>query len=113
MKLSYEKADGSTVSLRLMPRNHAQPVTLGRGRDATVMLDDPKASRIHTAIRYWDDIFIVRDMTSSNGTLLNGEKIEVAKINPGDVIQIGDTKITVTSEPNRSDVTVVNKQPEE
>ncbi len=110
MKLSYEKPDGSNVSIRLMPRNHAQPVTLGRGRDASVILDDPKASRIHTAIRYWDDIFIVRDMNSSNGTFLNGEKIGVAKIAPGDIIQIGDTRITVTSEPNRSDVTVVDKQ---
>ena len=112
MKLIYEKPDGTSVNVRLMPRNHAQAVTIGRGKDATVMLDDPKASRIHTAIRYWDDIFIVRDMGSSNGTILNGEKIEVARLNPGDVIKIGDTTINSASEPNRSDVTVVKSQGE-
>lgn len=109
MKLVYEKPDGTSVNVRLMPRNHAKPVTIGRGRDATIILDDPKTSRIHTAIRYWDDIFIVRDMGSSNGTFLNDEKIEVARLSPGDVIKIGNTTITTSSESNRSDVTVVNR----
>lgn len=110
MLLVYKKADGTEARVRLKTISHATPITIGRGQEADIAIDDPKASRVNSSIRYWDDIFIVRDMSSSNGTLLNGEKIEVAKLNPGDVIKIGSTEIQVQSESTRSDVTSVIKE---
>lgn len=110
MLLAYKKTDGSEAKVRLKTLTHSAPVTMGRDKHAGIVLDDPQASRIHAAIRYWDDIFIIRDMGSINGTLLNGEKIDVAKLSPGDIIVIGNTEITVTSESSRSDVTAVIKQ---
>ncbi len=110
MLLTYKKPDGTEAKVRLKTISHSSPVTIGRDKNAHIALDDPQSSRINTAIRYWDDIFIVRDMESSNGTLLNGEKIEVAKLNPGDVIKVGNTEINVVGEMTRSDVTAVIKQ---
>ena len=109
MLLTYTMGDGTQKSLRLKTISHAQPITIGRGKDADIPLEDSKASRIHCAVRYWDGIFVMRDMNSSNGTLLNGEKVEVVKLNSGDVIKIGNTEIKVTSEGTKSDVTVVSR----
>lgn len=114
MILSYVKSDGTEAKVRLKPISHAPPVTLGRDKSADVVIDDPKCSRIHAAIRYWDDIYVIRDMGSSNGTYLNGQKIEVAKLAPGDVIKIGNVEIRAESEFSRTDVTqVLRNKPEE
>lgn len=106
MLITHTKSDGKKITLRLKSVSHAPPVTFGRGDDATVTIDDAKCSRIHAAIRYWDDIFIVRDMHSSNGTFLNGEKIDVALLCPGDVIKIGDTEFQADTEAGSADVTM-------
>ena len=105
MLLVYTKKSGTTARIRLKTISRATPITIGRDKSADITLDDPECSRIHTAIRYWDDIFVVRDMGSSNGTLVNGKKIDVAQLNPGDIIKIGDTELTATAEQAGSDVT--------
>ena len=105
MLLTYKQSDGSETRIRLKTISHAAPITLGRDKAASIVLDDPECSRIHTAIRYWDDIFVVRDLGSSNGTYVNGEKIDVAKLNPGDLIKIGNTELLASTEQSRSDVT--------
>lgn len=106
MLLVIKKKDGTEnrVRIREIPRAHT--VTIGRGKDATIPIEDPKSSRINTAILYWDDIFVIRDVDSSNGTYVNGQKVEVAKLAPGDVIKIGDTEILTESEATSSDATV-------
>jgi len=104
MLLSYTKADGHAVKMRLKAVPHSPTVTLGRGKEATITIEDGHCSRIHCAIMFWDDIFVIRDKGSSNGTLVNGAKIEVSKLKSGDVIKIGDTEITATSEASTSDL---------
>ena len=107
MILSYQDSNGTTHKLRLKAIT-IKPITIGRGKEADVQLDDGNCSRVHCAIRYWDDIFVVRDMNSRNGTYLNGNKIEVAKLNPNDVLKIGNTEMHVQAEAGSSlDVTMV------
>ncbi len=108
MILRYmDQESGKTKMIRLKTITQAPPVTLGRGENASVVIDDARCSRIHTAIRYWDDIFIIRDMNSSNGTLINGEQIKVCQLEPGDIIKIGDTELTCYAEEgSRGDVTI-------
>jgi pSer/pThr/pTyr-binding forkhead associated (FHA) protein len=110
MLLVYKKADGTEARVRLKTISRAAPITIGRDQSADIAIEDPQASRVNCAIRYWDDIFVIRDMASSNGTYLNGQKIEVTKLNPGDVIKIGGTEIRVQSDATRSDVTAVIKE---
>ena len=110
MILTYKNPDGTEARVRLKTISHAAAITIGRDKSADIALDDAQASRINCAIRYWDDIFVIRDMGSSNGTIINGQKIEVAKLSPGDVIKVGNTEITVISEKSRSDVTAVIKE---
>ena len=112
MLLTYQGADGAVKTVRLKTIPHAKSITIGRGKEADICLEDTKASRINTAIRYWDDIFVVRDMKSHNGTYLNGQKIEVAKLSGNDVLKVGDTEIHIsTEEGSSSDVTLTSKPP--
>jgi len=106
MLLSYKKADGSSAKIRLKTIPRSPEITIGRGKEAKITIDDARSSRIHCSILYWNDIFVIRDMNSSNGTFLNGEKIEVAKLNPGDVITVGDTEIHASTEAGNLDVTM-------
>lgn len=70
------------------------PVILGRDETLPVKLDDPQASRRHCQIEQGDGSnFTVRDLNSTNGTLLNGRKITRATVTDGDRIKIGETII--------------------
>ena len=105
MILRITKPDGKVQTLRMNIELTGKPVTIGR--DAEVKLDDLECSRVHCAIRDWDGMHIIRDMKSHNGTFVNGQKISLAELRPGDVISIGKTQITVAAEEgSHTDVTV-------
>ncbi len=107
MILSYKDPNGNARKLRLKTIA-VKPITIGRGKEADVQIEDGNCSRVHCAIRYWDDIFVVRDMHSRNGTFLNGNKIDVAQLKPGDVLKIGNTEMHAQPEAGSSlDVTMV------
>jgi two-component system cell cycle response regulator len=71
-------------------------VTLGRALDADVRLNDAKASRLHACISAEVDpdsgrtVFRVKDLNSTNGTLVNGRAVSEAVLTHGDKILIGD-----------------------
>ncbi len=70
----------------------AGPVFIGRA-NCHVILEDRKSSRRHVSVEFRDGKHVLQDLGSSNGTLLNGEKLTGERIlESGDEIQIGDTK---------------------
>lgn len=70
----------------------AFPIILGRDESLAIRIDDPQASRRHCQIEAMDGAsFTVRDLNSTNGTLLNGRKITRATVSDGDRIKIGET----------------------
>jgi pSer/pThr/pTyr-binding forkhead associated (FHA) protein len=64
-------------------------VTLGRGPGTDLAFDDTAMSREHAAIEFGSDGFQLRDLDSTNGTLLNGGEVKVAEIKHGDRFQVG------------------------
>lgn len=68
--------------------------TIGRS-DATVLLLDDEVSRQHAEIE-WSGArgYLIRDLGSRNGTLVNGESIEHCQLNFGDEIIVGSVKLT-------------------
>jgi class 3 adenylate cyclase len=71
-------------------------LTLGRGDDAGVPIDDPEISRAHAVVNPTADGLEVQDLGSLNGTWVNGERISAAtRLARGDVIKIGATRIEV------------------
>jgi pSer/pThr/pTyr-binding forkhead associated (FHA) protein len=67
-------------------------LSIGRSRDADVPIEDRYASGVHARVFPRGDRFLVEDMNSTNGTLLNGASLRgEAELIDGDTIQIGDT----------------------
>jgi Protein of unknown function (DUF3662)/FHA domain len=65
-------------------------VTLGRSRQCDIVLDDPNVSRQHAEIRPRGDAWVLTDLGSTNGSLLNGHRIDGPEvIKPGDEIELG------------------------
>jgi class 3 adenylate cyclase len=76
----------------------AERLTVGRGADAGLLIDDPEISRAHAAFRPTDDGLELQDLGSMNGTWVNGERIITSTpLAPGDVVKIGTTRIEVLS----------------
>lgn len=69
---------------------------LGRGTDADIRVEDPGVSRKHCEIVVGNPA-LVRDLKSTNGTLLNGEKISEAPLEDGAVVKIGGTSLVYRS----------------
>jgi hypothetical protein len=69
-------------------------VTLGRGLESDIRLKDIKASRRHCQIVKTSQGYQCLDLSSGNGTYVNGVQIKQQPLNPGDKIQIGSTTIT-------------------
>lgn len=83
---------------RKVPRTFVLPLdkafALGRASGPnTVAIADPTVSGQHLKIVCKDGVFYVVDLGSTNGTLLNGERVRSAKLHPGDVIRAGEVEL--------------------
>jgi hypothetical protein len=69
-------------------------VTLGRSRQCDVVLDDANISRQHAEIRPRGGAWVLTDLGSTNGSLINGRRLDHPEvIKPGDEIEIGTSAI--------------------
>lgn len=68
-----------------------EKIKIGRGKSCDVILTEKSSSREHAVIIRLGGGFLLRDLGSSNGTLLNGEAIKEAELANEDVISIGNT----------------------
>jgi hypothetical protein len=77
-------------------KEFSQPrVILGRSRDADYRVNDPNVSRRHAMI-YWEDgRLYLKDLGSTNGTLLNGRPVSTGLLASGDTISVGGIGIVV------------------
>lgn len=64
---------------------------VGRGMSCHLKLTDPGTSRVHASFSLLGDGWHLKDNSSKNGTLVNGEPVKTALLRPGDQIQIGQT----------------------
>lgn len=73
------------------------PLTIGRTPDNQLAVNDIKASSHHAEIRPDGQGYSITDMGSTNGTFVNGQRLELhmpRQLNSGDTIRIGDTPYT-------------------
>jgi pSer/pThr/pTyr-binding forkhead associated (FHA) protein len=77
-------ADGPSILLD-------KPILLfGRHQECDVQLNSKKVSRRHCCLAQVEDYFVVRDLGSTNGVKINGEKVQEGKLIPGDELIIGN-----------------------
>jgi pSer/pThr/pTyr-binding forkhead associated (FHA) protein len=72
----------------------AGPTVVGRQPDCDLMIDEPYVSGEHAELSNSGGRWFVRDLASTNGTFLNGHRVEgYADIHPGDVVQFGRVQL--------------------
>lgn len=74
---------------------------VGRGSDADIRLSDTAASRQHLQLIWDGKAGIARDLGSTNGTKINGQRFREAALSPETVITIGQTALRFHLTPNR------------
>ncbi len=71
---------------------------IGRGQDADIRLADTGVSRRHAVVRYDGRAVLIEDLGSTNGTLVNGQRIRTSRLQQGDVIRAGHSVIVFRME---------------
>jgi len=82
-------AEGQTIQLG----HGVSGISLGRSADNDVVVDDPLVSRHHARISQQNGQYVIVDSGSSNGTVVNGNKVQTQSLSPGAVIKLGDTEL--------------------
>jgi serine/threonine protein kinase len=78
---------------------HAGPdLMLGRSKDAYYTVNDPQVSRNHCQVLREGDRITIICNGGYGGTLINGKKIEREVLKPGDILQVGDTKLRLQTD---------------
>jgi len=73
--------------------------TIGRSRQADVVVNDPNVSREHAEIRPRGGSWVITDLGSTNGSQLNGRRIDASEVlRSGDEIELGASLMTFTLE---------------
>jgi pSer/pThr/pTyr-binding forkhead associated (FHA) protein len=99
-----------------------EDITIGRGLENSIVIDDIQISRNHMRIFRKDDGIYIKDLKSTNGTLLNGKALKkTQKLRNGDTVTIGESNIfevqipgeAPKEKPARREKAVVKEQPED
>jgi hypothetical protein len=94
--IAAEIHEGALVGSLVLPDGRRVPlgehtIVLGRMADCDVVVADPRSSRRHAEIRPSGSGFVVTDLGSMNGTLVNGTAIREQPLADGDEIRLGNT----------------------
>ncbi|MEZ6095393.1 MAG: FHA domain-containing protein [Pirellulaceae bacterium] len=87
----------STITLRIIDgadrgKTYADlstPVSIGREAGNSIQLNDDRVSRFHMKIHMDRENYVLTDLESTNGTMVNGEEASVKILRFGDVIRVG------------------------
>jgi len=69
--------------------------TVGRAPRADFVLDAALVSRLHFLISAAADNLEVVDLKSTNGTFVNGKRVQKARLGEGDTLRVGRVTLTV------------------
>ncbi|HSN69466.1 MAG TPA: FHA domain-containing protein [Thermoanaerobaculia bacterium] len=84
--VSFLAPDGEETPHRLDP---GRAVRIGRDSDNEIVLRDPRVSRHHARIVFEKGFFVIYDLASANGTIVNGKRVSIAPLVDGAVIRLG------------------------
>jgi pSer/pThr/pTyr-binding forkhead associated (FHA) protein len=76
------------------------PATIGRGRDASIVLPHPLVSRRHCELYEAAGQLMVRDLGSLNGTFVNSERVTESPLPAGELLTIGTVTFRAVYEAN-------------
>lgn len=78
------------------------PLSIGRNPSVDVLIEDSSVSRFHCVIDQVDGALVVRDLGSRTGTMVNGLKVGVSPLMPGDDLAIGGRNFRAVYSPTNA-----------
>ena len=88
--------EGEADTFRMMP---GAIRTLGRATGSDFIVDGPLVSRVHCRLTVLPDGRLeVRDLQSTNGTYVNGTRVDTAPLRDGDRLRLGRVELLVRRE---------------
>jgi hypothetical protein len=96
-----EAEGGAAVGSLILPNGQRVVLgeyllSIGRLPECTITLGDPNVSRRHAEVRPSGAGYRIVDLGSTNGTVVNGQRVHDHQLVEGDVIQFGATEIVFT-----------------
>src|SRR5579864_5830391 len=92
---------------QLIPLDGGEPIEIvkdltvvGRKEDADLRLDHKSVSKLHCVIVKTDGLLLLRDLGSTNGTRVNGQRVRRAALLPNDQVSIANYKFRVLFGPD-------------
>ena len=67
--------------------------TIGRVEDNLFQIAEPSVSSHHCEVHLRDNEVLIRDLNSTNGTFINGEKITESVLKPGQTLRLGNVEL--------------------
>lgn len=88
-----DPATGARVTFRI-PIGSVK--TIGRSTGAEFIVDAALVSRLHCQLTATIDALRVKDLDSTNGTFVNGSRVQTEELYDGDTLSVGRVDLTVT-----------------
>ncbi len=73
---------------------------LGRDEDCDIRLEPKSISKLHCVIAKTDGLLLIRDLGSTNGTRINGQRVRRAALLPNDTLSVANLKYRVMFGPD-------------
>src|SRR3954467_10266363 len=89
------------LSAGMTGRTHELKVdktTIGRLEDNTFQIAEPSVSSHHCEVLLKGGEVVIKDLNSTNGTFINGEKISESPLKPGQVLRLGQIEMRLESD---------------
>ncbi|HSF16864.1 MAG TPA: FHA domain-containing protein [Vicinamibacteria bacterium] len=98
-RLVINPTSASKKEIRIVSR----VISIGRDPSNDLVLTDSMVSRRHAILEQREELFVLRDNHSSNGTLVNGDKVETEMtLQDGDLVAIGSSRLLFQLDDNEN-----------
>ena len=91
----YDMSEGVDFSERIDLDQTKDLISVGRAPDNDIVLSFPQVSAHHAHLTRTETGYIVNDLNSTNGTFVNGKRIESCPVRDGDCIQLGSVRLEI------------------